>query len=496
MKKTNFLIPITLSILIFISLTFYGGIIYGKLIAAENEKPLQPSQDILNLENSFKAVSEHVSPSVVYINSEKVVTRNYQFWGPDEDFFKGTPFEEFFNFQVPGGQREQKVTGLGSGVIVSPDGYILTNSHVINGADEINITLQDGTIYNNVKISGEDTSGDIAVLKIEGVKDLPYATLGNSDELQVGSWVVAIGNPYGFKSTVTAGIVSAMGRDFSMGSPYGDFSNLIQTDAAINPGNSGGALVNLYGEVIGINTAIITPTGGSVGLGFAIPINNARQIMDEILEHGKVVHGWLGVGLQQITPELAEKFGVEYGVIINQVFPGGPAEKGGIEPGDVVIEIDNQEIKEVSALQRLISGKDPGDSVNITVVRNKEQIKLNVTVEARPEDGNSASATDNAPGEENNPAVEKWKGITVTGLTQEIREKYKISDEYGVIISEVEKGSRAEKAGLRGGEIIKKINDFAIKDISDYHKAVKKAGEDRETVMLVNYGNYSMFLIF
>ncbi|HPZ08840.1 MAG TPA: Do family serine endopeptidase [Candidatus Eremiobacteraeota bacterium] len=495
--KYNKKLVLILSLAILLGVVFYGGLIYGQLRANEN-RPLQPPPGILSLEASFQEVSKKVSPAVVNINTEKVIKRQYNV-PMNEDFFKGTPFEEFFKFYQPfGPQGEQKITNLGSGVIVSPDGYIITNAHVISDADKINITLQDGTKYDNVKIIGYDKSGDIGLLKLETKKELPYAITGNSDELKVGSWVLAMGNPYGFTSSVTSGIISAVGRALPAEGQtnYGDFSDLIQTDASINPGNSGGPLVNLYGEVVGINTAIISPNGGSVGLGFSIPINQARYIMDQLIKNGKVIHGWLGIGIQDMTPELAKNFGIDKGVLISNIAYGGPADKGGLQVGDVILRIGNKEINKVTELQREISRKNPGEKVQIDIVRNKKPVTLSVTIDSRPEDEGLSMTSDKeySKDKNNKEEIKKWKGIIVKELTPELRKKYGIAEEYGVLVAEVEHGSKAYKKGFRGGEIIKKINNHIIKGINDYYKAIEEAG-DEQSVVLVSAGRYSTFVV-
>ncbi len=487
---------LVISLIIITGVVFYGGLIYGQVTAKES-RPLEPPASLLSLEQSFKSVSKKVSPAVVNINTEKVIKRGNNY-APmmDEDFFKGTPFENFFRFSQPFNQ-EQKMTSLGSGVIVSPDGYVLTNAHVIMDADKVNITMNDGTLYSNVKIIGYDKGSDIGVLKIEGKKPLPYAVTGNSDELEVGSWVLAIGNPFGFNSSVTAGIVSAKGRDLPVeqGNNYGDFSNLIQTDASINPGNSGGALVNLYGEVVGINTAIISPNGGgSVGLGFSIPINNANYIMEQIIKHGKVIHGWLGIGMQKLTPELAGKFGVDKGIIVSDVYQDSPAFKTGIKPGDIIVSIDKKDITAPSDIQKIVSYKKPGDKIEINIIRDKKPLSLNVTIEARPGDNTVSSVSAGQKGDKETTGA-TWKGISVKELTPDIRDRYGISEEYGVIVDHVDQGSKASMAGFRGGEVIKKINDHVIKNYDDYKEAIKEAGEEGQAVILVKSGQYSMFVV-
>ncbi len=496
--KTNIYsrIFLVISLITLTGMVFYGGLLYGHVTAKEN-RPLEPPASLLSLEQSFKSVSKKVSPAVVNINTEKVIKRSNNY-APmmDEEFFKGTPFENFFRFSQPF-NREQKMTSLGSGVIVSPDGYVLTNAHVIMDADKVNITMDDGTQYNNVKIIGYDRGSDIGVLKIEGKKPLPYAVTGNSDELEVGSWVLAIGNPFGFNSSVTAGIVSAKGRDLPVeqGNNYGDFSNLIQTDASINPGNSGGALVNLYGEVVGINTAIISPNGGgSVGLGFSIPINNANYIMDQIIKHGKVIHGWLGISMQKLTPELAGKFGTDRGIIVSDVYQDSPAFRTGIKPGDIITSIDKKDIAAPSDIQKIVSYKKPGDKIEINIIRDKKPLALNVTIEARPGDDTVSSVSAAQKGDKEITG-KTWKGISVKEITPDIRDRYSISEEYGVLVDHVAQGSKASLAGFRGGEVIKKINDHVIKNYDDYKEAIKEAGEEGQAVILVKSGQYSMFVV-
>jgi Do/DeqQ family serine protease len=495
--KIHTKIFLVISLIILTGAVFYGGLMYGHVTAKEN-RPLEPPASLLSLEQSFKSVVKQVSPAVVNINTEKVIKRgnNHAPMG-DEDFFRGTPFENFFKFSQPF-DRDQKMTSLGSGVIISPEGYVLTNAHVIMDADKVNITMNDGTQYNNVKLIGYDKASDIGVLKMEAKKPLPYAVTGNSDELEVGSWVLAIGNPYGFNSSVTAGIVSAKGRDLPVehGNNYGDFSNLIQTDTAINPGSSGGALVNLYGEVVGINTAIISPNGGgSIGMGFSIPINNATSIMGQIIKHGKVIHGWLGIGMQKLTPELAGKFGVDKGVIISEIYRDSPAFKTGIKPGDIIVSIDKKEITGPSDIQKIVSYKKPGDKIEVNIIRDKKPLDINVTIEARPGDNTVSSNSKKQQRDKDKTDAKRWKGLAVTEITGEISDRYGISEEYGVIVEHVEQGSKASIAGFRGGEIIKKINDHVIKNYDDYNQAIKESGEENQSVLLVKSGQYSMFVV-
>ncbi len=378
-------------------------------------------------------------------------------------------FEDFFG-EIP--EREYKQMGLGSGVIIDEEGYILTNEHVIGGADKITVTLSDGREFKG-EIKGQDVRSDLAVIKINA-RNLPIAKLGDSENLRIGQWVVAIGNPFGFalqnpEPTVTVGVISALhrslGRTISRERDYGD---VIQTDAAINPGNSGGPLVNLNGEVVGINVAIFSTTGGYQGIGFAIPINTAKRILDQLIAGKKILYGWLGVTVQDLTDDLAKHFGVSdtKGALIANVLEGSPAEKGGLKEGDIIRRFDNQTIDSVRELLNVVGRTEVGRRVEVVVTREKKELALKVEIGERPEDLERISNyTQKEP--------EKWRGLEVADLTSDYAKRYRIEQKEGVLIVSVEAQSPADEAGLIPGEVILEINKQEIKNISDYAKATK-----------------------
>jgi serine protease Do len=375
---------------------------------------------------------------------------------PFRDFF-----ERFFGDQMP---KEFEQKGLGSGVIISKDGYILTNNHVVEGSDEILVKLSDKEEYQG-KVVGMDPNTDLALVKIETSRELPTAVLGDSDRLRVGEWVIAIGNPFGLEHTVTAGIVSAKGRVIGSG-PYDDF---IQTDASINPGNSGGPLFNLKGEVIGVNTAIVA---AGQGIGFAIPINVAKDELPQLRETGKVTRGWLGVQIQQWEPGLAQKFGLpeERGALVGRVIEGEPAEKGGIQKGDVILDLEGHSIKDTKDLLNTVARLQPGQKVKVVVLRDGKEKTLSVELGERPAEGESAAA----PG----PSKEDRLGLTVQDVTQEMAERLGLDKPEGVLVSNVKPGSAAAKAGLQRGDLVHEIEHEPVRNVKDYQKIISKTGKD------------------
>jgi len=338
---------------------------------------------IKSLGQAFVEVAKEVQPSVVNITTEKTIA--VQPWNRfGEDFFKGSPFEDFFRgfgFGPPGGGREYqyKQRSGGSGVIVDKEGYILTNNHVVEGADKVKVRLNDGREF-IATIKGQDPRTDLAVLHIKA-KDLPVARLGDSDKLEVGEWAIAIGSPFGLEHTVTVGVISAKGRS---GLGTGTYEDFIQTDASINPGNSGGPLINIDGEVIGINAMIIQP---GTGIGFAIPINMAKQILNDLIKKGKVVRPWLGISAQDLTQELSEHFKVKEkeGVLVSEVHPGTGAEKAGLVSGDIILSVDDKPIKNVSELVKEIQKKKVGEKVKLSIIREGKPLVIEVTTMAMPE---------------------------------------------------------------------------------------------------------------
>jgi serine protease Do len=403
--------------------------------------------------------------------------------GSPFDFFGGSPFDGFFGFPEEDVPRE----GSGSGVIVSEDGYILTNNHVISEAAEITVIYGEGDRY-DAKVVGADPRTDLAVIKIDA-KNLPAAKLGNSDNIEVGEWVLAVGNPFELQNTVTAGIISARGRS-NVG--LADYEDFIQTDAAINPGNSGGPLVNLDGEVIGINTAIATRTGGNMGIGFAIPINMAKQIMAQLIDKGKVTRGWLGVYIQPVTPELKAQFNLKStdGALIADVTSGGPAEKAGIKHGDVIVGFQGEEIEDTNHLRNMVAATEVGTSADVTVVRDGREKTVKVKIGELPEED---VATGRQFGEDSGPNV----GFTVGNLTPTLRKQLGVPDnQEGVAVRSLKKTSDAYQKGLRENDIIVEVNRTKVSDIGSFNAAVSRVKKGDEVLLLVITQGHTRYVTF
>lgn len=430
---------------------------------------------------SFASLVKAVSPAVVNISAVRTIKGGGRvfrhFMGPSD---KNDPFrdffEKFFGDQSP--ERDLKQRSLGSGFIIDKDGYIITNNHVIERADQIKVRLADEREF-SAEIIGRDPKTDLALIKIDSFRDLPSVTMGDSDALSVGDWVITIGNPFGLTHTVTAGIVSAKGRVIGAG-PYDDF---IQTDASINPGNSGGPLLNVRGEVVGINTAIVA-TGQ--GIGFAIPINIAKEIIVQLKEKRKVVRGWLGVSIQKMTPELARSFGIKEGkgALVGNVFAGSPADKANIKRGDVIIEFDGQKIDEMSDLPRLVANTPVGKTVTIKIIREGQEQTLTAKIAEMKEEKPPVAKTD----------VEIKIGLSVQEITPEIAEELGLEDETGVIVADVAPGSPAEDADFNQGDVIKEINRKSIKNLSDYRMAMDKAAKEDTILFLVQREGQTLYL--
>lgn len=433
------------------------------------------SIDTLNKVNMAMAeITSAVKPAIVNISSTKAVTAQ----GIPSPFFNDPFFREFFGDQFRQQQPKQRnQSGLGSGVIVEKDGYILTNNHVVKDADEIKVRLSDKREFKG-KIIGTDQKTDLAVIKIEA-DNLPVIKLGDSDNLKIGETVIAVGNPFGLNQTVTSGIVSAKGRaDVGIA----DYEDFIQTDAAINPGNSGGALVNIRGEVIGINTAIFSTSGGYMGIGFAIPSNMAKMVMDSLLKKGKVVRGWLGVSIQPITPELAKQFGLkdEKGALVGDVVEDGPAEKAEIKSGDIILEYDGKTVNDPASLRNSVAITSPGKVVTIKIIRDGKPrtIKATISEQAGPIQ-QAADAPDNL-----------LKGVQVQNLTPELKKKMALPARVaGVVVADIINNSPAEGT-LMKGDIIMQVNRTNIGNAKEYETVVAgiKAGQG---IMIHIYRNGS-----
>lgn len=425
---------------------------------------------------AFQQVTKALRPSVVSISSVKRVKPtgggpgNEQLRQMPEEFrrfFGDDMLERFFRGRIP--ERGFAQRGLGTGVIVSEDGYILTNNHVVAGADEVTVTLSDDRQF-DAKTVGTDAKSELAVLKI-AAKDLAPAELGDSDKIQVGQWVLAIGSPFGLRETVTAGVVSAKGRA-NVG--IADYEDFIQTDAAINPGNSGGPLVNLNGQVIGINTAIASRTGGYMGIGFAIPSNMARQIMDSIIATGQVERGWLGAVIQDLTKDLASSFDYDStdGVLIGDVVSGGPADKAGIRPGDIVVEYNGKSISDAAQFRNAVAATEPNSEVDVVVFRDGQRKRFKIKIGLLDEQAVARSRRGPEEGEAS--AALDW-GMNVRTLTPELARQAGVDeDEKGVVVTEVSPGSMAAEAGLRPGDVIVSVSGSPIANVADFREAIDK----------------------
>ncbi len=394
----------------------------------------------------------------------------------------GDPFEQFRRFfNEP--QHEYKQHGLGSGVIVSPDGYILTNNHVAGNAEEIHVTLMDKREF-TAKVIGKDPKSDIALIKINTKDPLPTAELGNSDSAQVGDWVVAIGNPFGFSLTVTAGIVSAKGR--ILGGNYDDF---IQTDASINPGNSGGPLFDTNGKVVGINTAIYSRTGTSLGIGFAVPIDLVKNVMEQLKASGHVVRGWLGVQIQEVTSDLAQSFGLPKpeGALVAGIEKDSPASKAGFQRGDVIISFNGKPIQDEHELPTMVSQTPINKTVQVDVIRNGKHMALPVTITAL-KDSEIAKAQTEEPGGD-------W-GLQIAPITPDLMRQFNLSSDKGVVVRSVKPDTPAADAGLQAGDVVLEINSDKIKSIDDFLAKAKSAKKDsKPTRLLVQRGDASIYVV-
>jgi serine protease Do len=435
----------------------------------------------------YASILKPALSAVVNISTSKVVKtpQNAQPFGP---FFNDPFFRQFFGNQFHGSQmpREQRERSLGSGVIVGPDGYIVTNNHVIDGANEIKVFLPDKRQFKG-KVIGTDSKTDIAVIKIEA-KNLPALAMGDSSKIQVGDLAFAIGDPFGIGETATMGIVSAKGRN---GLDIEDYEDFIQTDAAINPGNSGGALVDARGELIGINTAILAGGGGgNQGIGFAIPINLARRVMEDIMKNGKVVRGYLGVVIQEVTPDLAKAFKAPEGkgALIGDVTPGGPGDKAGLRKGDVIEQLNGEPVNDINSLRLQIASMAPGTVAHLKILRNAQERAIDVTLGELP--SKSASSTPGSLGEGN-----LMQGVQVETLTPSIAQDIGVQPgTKGVVVTSVDSDSPASDAGLQRGDVIEQINRQPVTDVTDYDRLVREAGK-QTLVLLVNRAGQTSFVV-
>lgn len=440
---------------------------------------------------SFAPLVKEVSPAVVFVQTERQAEAGNR---PRLPFPEGSPFEEFLerfgNPNMPEGQQQRPLRGVGSGFIVDDEGFIVTNHHVVENADDIEITLDDGRTF-SAELIGTDPQTDLAVLKIDPQGDLPVLEFGDSDAIEVGDWVMAVGNPFGLGGSVTAGIVSARSRNINAG-PYDDF---IQTDAAINRGNSGGPMFNLDGEVIGINTAIFSPSGGSIGIGFAIPSNLAQPIIAQLKDSGTVERGWLGVMVQQVTPELAEAVGLERprGALVANVVPRGPADEAGLEQGDVITSFAGAEIQEMRDLPRIVAGTEIGRGVEVEVWRNGSEERFQVEI-GRLEPQQASLQTE--PQSQPDTAADESLGASLAAVDAATRQRFDLSsDLQGVVIVDVQDGGPAAEAGLRPGDVIRRVDGEEIEAPQQVTEALSEAASgQRSALMLVERDGNPLFV--
>jgi len=454
------------------------------------------SSSLLSWQNAFIEIAKRVEPAVVSISATRIVESRFspfddmfkEFFGRDFDFF-----DRFFEFPSP--ERKYKQKGLGSGIIIDKKGLILTNEHVIEGAEEIKITLPDKRSFEG-KVIGSDPQTDIAIVKIDpGKERLPVAEMGDSDNLEVGQWAIAIGNPFAYQMssseekissqpTVTVGVISALRRSVQI-SEQRTYEDLIQTDAAINPGNSGGPLVDIEGKIIGINTAILSPSGGNIGIGFAIPINLAKEILEDLITKGRVIRGWLGIIIQEMTPELAKSFGLSSpcGVLAGDVVENSPADKGGMRRGDIVLEFDGQEVNTTEELQKIVAKTSPDKRVKVVVIRKRVKKELFIKIGEGKEE------------KEPEERLECWRGLCVQGLTPELSKRYYLKEEEGVIVKEVKKKSPAEEAKIRVGDLIMEINGQKVEGLKEYNQALSKVDKKEDAVFLIKRGRWTLYRV-
>ncbi len=432
---------------------------------------------------TFAPLAEKLKPSVVNIATTKVVKtrrlfRNFPRFGPRDpfrEFFGDDFFDRFFGDQP----REFRTQSLGSGFILDEEGYIITNNHVVESADEIVVRLSDEHEF-EAEVVGTDPKTDIALIKIDpGEVKLHPVRLGDSDKIRVGDWVIAIGNPFGYGHTVTAGIISAKERVIGAG-PY---DNFLQTDAAINPGNSGGPLFDMEGRVVGINTAIVA---GGTGIGFAIPVNMAKEIVRQLKDRGRVTRGWLGVMIQEVTKDLAEQFGLEepMGALVSDVVEGGPADKAGLKRGDIIVEFDGQKIRKMNQLPRIVASHAPGSTVEVVVLRKGDRKTFRVTLGELKEEALAGRAR-----------IEEELGLTVQEVTPELRKHLGLDVEKGLVVSGVERGSPAHQAGIRRGDVIIEVNQREVEDLDDYRKALEESKGKDSVLFLVKRGAGTLYVV-
>ncbi|MBS1243202.1 MAG: protease [Nitrospirae bacterium] len=466
--------------LLFLTALFLAAGLSSSDIAAAREKAISPEsvKTLSGLSEALADVADAVRPAVVNISTTSVVNMEDSPYG---DMFNDPFFRHFFGDGHPGMKRKYKSSALGSGVIVNENGFILTNNHVVKGADEIKVILYDKREFKG-KVVGTDPRTDLSVVKIEAT-NLPTLTLGDSSKLKTGDVVLAVGNPFGLNQTITMGIVSAVGRS-NIG--LADFEDFIQTDAAINPGNSGGALVNGRGELVGINTAIFSTSGGYMGIGFAIPSDMAKSVMDSIIKHGKVIRGWLGVSIQNLTPDLAKSLGIKEteGALIAGVENSSPADKAGLKRGDLITEMNGKKITDATTLRNVVASMAPGAKADIKIIRSGKELTITAVLgEYKEKKIVKKTAYNNA-----------FKGVTVQELTPSLRDKLNLPEGMaGVVVTDIASDSPSQGL-LQVNDVIEEMNRKAVRSAQEYEAIVSKIGEHDTILLLIFRDGGSIYM--
>lgn len=439
---------------------------------------------------AFTSVVKKAMPAVVHVQVEKTVGAK-SYGTQDNEFFNNPFFERFFGPQyhrrTPQQPRQHKQQGQGSGFIISKDGYILTNNHVVEDADTITVILSDNQKI-EAKLIGADPQSDVALIKIDNGGDLPVIPMGDSSTLEVGEWVIAIGNPFGLSQTVTVGVVSAKGRS-RMG--INEYENFIQTDAAINPGNSGGPLLNIHGKVVGINSALFSRTGGYMGIGFAIPINMVKAIENQLQKHGKVTRGWLGVAIQDVDENLAKSFNLKKagGILVSEVTKDSPADKAGLKQGDVLIKLNGTVLEDVNDLRNRVALIIPKTRADLEIIRDGKSKNIEVVIGEQPTNFNRNGSTNNGRN-----SLEDF-GLSFQELTPELAEQLGYQGERGIVVGDVQPGSAADSAGLKPGHLVQEINKSPVTNMKDLEKVLKKADNPKRLLLRVKLGRHSQYVV-
>jgi len=476
------------------SVTFLSVLFISVLVTAGPALSQARTEAAKELSKAFSETAKAAMPAVVSIKVEKSVEVSPAM-GSDNPFGPNDPFGQFddgflrrfFGGRLPRQQLPQKYTekGQGSGFIISEDGYILTNNHVVGDVDKIIVELQDGRKFTDAKVIGTDPDSEVALIKIPG-DHFPVLPMGDSSKIEIGDWVIAIGNPFGLNETVTVGVISAVGRSNVHIAAYEDF---IQTDAAINPGNSGGPLINLDGKVIGINTAIYSQSGGYMGIGFAIPINMARTIQEQLKQGGKVSRGYLGVMGQNVTAEMVELLGLKdaTGILVSEVKEGSPADKAGLKVHDVILEMNDKKIESYDGFRNEIAVMKPGSTIHLRALRDRKPVELTITLGERP-----AMV---ARAERSAPEPQQTLGLQVQNLTKDLADQLGTQPGEGVVVSGVMPGGRAAEAGIQPGDIIVSVNSHNVASAREFIDAVKQSQKNGKVLFLVKRGDMSQFVV-